>query len=697
MPAKKAPVRRTAAKKRPATRARVVSSSKLKSNPLAWFNKKRALILLLLVIAVGIVLRVTNAAANPPIVGNNNSPTGYGKLAFGDEFNGSSVDGSKWNNPKSNFGTGNLEDQCFLPENAQVGGGNLQLIARRVTPSQACGKNPQGNGNYYFNSAMLSTRANEGSLKFEFKYGYAEARIKMPQGNPFWMGFWLVGGTGAGSWPDYGEMDITELVSAQQDVSTGTFHYTVNGSHKQTSPNTYNFLTKDYKAGAQNKMNGAMSDDYHRYGILWESTRITWYIDGIPYRSFDKDGNVYDITENGTKMVFNKKIDAPTYNDPFNKNHTILLTNSVGGNFPRRQGYTGQETSSGYDNGNLNVLKNVGDTASTLVDYVRVYQYDGSSNNLPTPTNSAPAVSLTSPTGGQTFNTTDTITLSANASDADGIKGVDFYDGSTKVGSTATVAPYTTTVSGLSAGTHTFTAKATDNNASPLTTTSGGVSVTVNAPSTPPPTSSTTLAVPSNISATPGDGVAYINWDDVPNANNYTVRWGTASDWSNATYSNANGDSGNPTTSQYTIGGLANDKTFYVSIKAKDSTGKYTSSAYSTATVTVTPKATSVPIPAAPTGLTIKPRFDWYSLFSNPCKLDVAWSASASAGVIGYDVSLNDKAPVRYSNTKFTMDFTSGWTYKVSVKSVNSDNKASATAATASYTPTCNTWSGKVK
>ena len=95
--------------------------------------------------------------------------------------------------------------------------------------------------------------------------------------------------------------------------------------------------------------------------------------------------------------------------------------------------------------------------------------------------NQAPSVSLTSPSAGSVFPAPGTVTLTANAADADGtIAKVDFYQGPTLVG-TATAAPYATTVTNLAAGAYSFTAVATDNQGAGSTSAPVTVTVNVNA------------------------------------------------------------------------------------------------------------------------------------------------------------------------------------------------------------------------
>ncbi|GAB4267570.1 MAG: hypothetical protein Kow0029_02110 [Candidatus Rifleibacteriota bacterium] len=93
--------------------------------------------------------------------------------------------------------------------------------------------------------------------------------------------------------------------------------------------------------------------------------------------------------------------------------------------------------------------------------------------------NQAPIVSITSPTGGATYNSGQTVEITASASDPDGsITKVEFYNGTTLLGSDDT-SPYTYSWVSVAAGSYSLMAKAYDNLGE--TTDSGIVSITVNA------------------------------------------------------------------------------------------------------------------------------------------------------------------------------------------------------------------------
>jgi regulation of enolase protein 1 (concanavalin A-like superfamily) len=98
--------------------------------------------------------------------------------------------------------------------------------------------------------------------------------------------------------------------------------------------------------------------------------------------------------------------------------------------------------------------------------------------------NNPPAVSLTSPASGASFTAPATISIAANASDADGsVTQVQFFSGSTLL-ATDTTSPYSYSWTNVAAGSYSLTAVARDNLGA--TRTSAAVSITVT-PATLPP------------------------------------------------------------------------------------------------------------------------------------------------------------------------------------------------------------------
>ncbi|HEX2533017.1 MAG TPA: discoidin domain-containing protein, partial [Chitinophagaceae bacterium] len=105
------------------------------------------------------------------------------------------------------------------------------------------------------------------------------------------------------------------------------------------------------------------------------------------------------------------------------------------------------------------------------------HSYTAGASCSGTGSNGAPVVQITSPASGSTFTAPASITLTADATDADGtIAGVSFYNGNELLG-TVTASPYTFHWNNVPAGAYTVTAKAEDNGG--LITTSEAVNLTV--------------------------------------------------------------------------------------------------------------------------------------------------------------------------------------------------------------------------
>ncbi|MDQ3552718.1 MAG: Ig-like domain-containing protein, partial [Bacteroidota bacterium] len=115
----------------------------------------------------------------------------------------------------------------------------------------------------------------------------------------------------------------------------------------------------------------------------------------------------------------------------------------------------------------------------------------------------APEISITSPVANASFDAPAYITISANATDADGsITKVEFYAGASLIGTVST-SPYTIIWSNVAAGSYSITAKATDN--SGLSTTSNEIKILVSSNIAPvinltSPTTDAVFGAPGNIS-----------------------------------------------------------------------------------------------------------------------------------------------------------------------------------------------------
>lgn len=121
-------------------------------------------------------------------------------LLFADEFEGSSLDRSKWSLIGPEFWV-NDEQQAYVdrPDVLEVKDGKLVL-----TPRYAPGVDTNAKRKADFIAGRIESKG-----KFDFTYGRAEARIRMPDAVGVWPAFWLLGN---GPWPTTGEIDVMEYV-----------------------------------------------------------------------------------------------------------------------------------------------------------------------------------------------------------------------------------------------------------------------------------------------------------------------------------------------------------------------------------------------------------------------------------------------------------------------------------------------------
>jgi hypothetical protein len=118
-----------------------------------------------------------------------------------------------------------------------------------------------------------------------------------------------------------------------------------------------------------------------------------------------------------------------------------------------------------------------GDLTTGYSDYASLGEYRISGTVPVSTTNQPPVVAITSPAANSTFTAPATITITATATDDGSVTKVDFYNGTTLLGSDAT-SPYSFTWTNVAAGNYTINAIATDNLNAVSTTASIAVQVT---------------------------------------------------------------------------------------------------------------------------------------------------------------------------------------------------------------------------
>lgn len=187
--------------------------------------------------------------------------SGQWRLAFQDEFDGDQLDLGKWRpNWLSSDDTGitkpvnSAELSCYDPAQVSVGAGSARLsIAERECRDD--------DGRLYSHASGLIQSAQ----KYEFSYGYAEARLFLSpeDGNdcgPNWPAFWI----NAENPEQDGEIDVMECLSRNQ--VSWHYHHT-NGT----------------TGGSPRAWYGTMPETggWHTFGVLWQAGRLDFYYDDV--------------------------------------------------------------------------------------------------------------------------------------------------------------------------------------------------------------------------------------------------------------------------------------------------------------------------------------------------------------------------------------------------------------------------------
>jgi len=240
------------------------------------------------------------------------APTNYSGLSliWSDEFNGPGLNTNSWNYETGGGGWGNneLENYTNSTKNAYITNSGYLVIEARQ----------ESDGTYI--SARLQTKG-----KKEFTYGRMDIRAKLPKTKGLWPAIWMLGSNISNTpWPACGEIDIMELLGNQPNKVYGTMHWGQAGQGSTHIGDSYVLSAGDF------------SDKFHVFSIVWDSSKIEWYVDNVKYFT----GNKSDV--------------KGTY--PFDKSFFFLLNVAIGGNWP------------GAPDASTVLPQRM------IVDYVRVYQ-----------------------------------------------------------------------------------------------------------------------------------------------------------------------------------------------------------------------------------------------------------------------------------------------------------------------------------
>jgi beta-glucanase (GH16 family) len=269
----------------------------------------------------------TPTAVAPTATTSPSAPAGW-KLAWSDEFNGTSIDRNAWTvENNSTYGDGNKELACLMdrPENIKESDGLLTIAARKESSPVTCGSHDSRfPGGRSYTSAMMNTKN-----KMDFEYGRFEIRAKMPTApgtsKGLWPAFWMRPTSGS-----LGELDILEVV--------GTGKANASEANKLSQTIHYDYVpTYPMQVNVYKTPSGSYADGFHDFAVEWEPGSIKWFVDG---------NLTYTRTTSTTSWI----------DKAFSGDFYMRLNMAVGGSWP---GSPDADTAF---------------PAKYQVDYVRVYQ-----------------------------------------------------------------------------------------------------------------------------------------------------------------------------------------------------------------------------------------------------------------------------------------------------------------------------------
>lgn len=220
-------------------------------------------------------------------------------LVWSDEFNGTTVDLTKWQSISGNgcpslCGFGNAEAQRYDPNQATIvkeGTNSYLNIEAKYAPSSQFPDQP-------YASSKLTTEG-----KYSLKYGRVEARMKLSNGMGAWPAFWML--PVGGNWPFTGEIDIMEAKHRNPKSIDGTIHYDGGG---------YQFTGRSYSSPID------LSADFHVYAVEWGPNIIKWFVDDVLFHTATPNTTVnggWPFNDNNFYIILNLAVGS--YGTPYTR------------------------------------------------------------------------------------------------------------------------------------------------------------------------------------------------------------------------------------------------------------------------------------------------------------------------------------------------------------------------------------------
>ena len=182
------------------------------------------------------------------------------KFVWSDEFEGSSLDTSKWE-PILWTTPHNNERQAYHPSRVTVSGGNLVLTA----------DDADFDGKSYTSGKVES--------KWAQLYGRWEVRAKLPGTRGTWPAIWLLPDVRRHPWPSQGEIDIMEHRGDKPAMTTSAFHWGPNSRGRK-------FLADEQEISRAGRLVD-FTDSFHIYAVEWDAQKLRFFVDDVHHYTID--------------------------------------------------------------------------------------------------------------------------------------------------------------------------------------------------------------------------------------------------------------------------------------------------------------------------------------------------------------------------------------------------------------------------
>lgn len=215
-------------------------------------------------------------------VGDSNAPAGY-SLVWGDEFDGTELDTTKWNKEY------NVSAPLYQTDSKDVMSVENGMLNLNVT------RHVGSNTNLKYDVPMGLTT----SKTMNYAYGYLEVRARVPYQKGLSSAFWfrsngqLSKDAGTKLSDTLAEIDMIETLTFTDRVTPNIHKWLSSGEeilHTQYNSGSGN-TTQQYVFNSEN-----LCDEFHIYGFEWTETEIKMYVDRVLYAT-------YDITKDYEKTI----------------------------------------------------------------------------------------------------------------------------------------------------------------------------------------------------------------------------------------------------------------------------------------------------------------------------------------------------------------------------------------------------------